>query len=157
DGVLTEQSWERFEQVFRPKAAGAWHVHQQTRHLPLDFFVLYSSVASVLGSAGQGSYALANAFLDGLAEHRRAQGLVATGVKWGRWAGAGMAADAAVQARLEQQGLIPLKADRAHGALTRLLAAGVSGTVLDADWQQMSRRLGDNRPSLLGQLLTPAP
>ena len=53
DGVLTEQRWERFENVLKPKAMGAWVLHQLSKDLPLDFFVLYSSVASVLGSAGQ--------------------------------------------------------------------------------------------------------
>jgi candicidin polyketide synthase FscE len=157
DGVLSELNWERFERVFRPKALGAWHLYQTTRRLPLDFYVLYSSMASVLGSAGQGNYALANAFLDGLAEHRKAQGLVATSAQWGPWLGAGMAADTVVQGRLEQQGLVFLKADRALGSLAQLLATGISGAVLDADWQQMSRHLGNIRPPMLGLLLTPAP
>src|SRR5439155_24505930 len=67
DGVLVNQTWERFAEVLAPKARGAWNLHLQTRDLPLEFFVLFSSSAALLGSPGQGNYAAANAFLDGLA------------------------------------------------------------------------------------------
>src|SRR5262249_32324326 len=93
DGVLLKQSWGRFERVLAPKLLGAWNLHTQTRGLPLDFFVLFSSLASVLGSPGQGNYAAGNAFLDALAHHRQSQGLPALSVNWALWAEAGMAAD----------------------------------------------------------------
>jgi myxalamid-type polyketide synthase MxaB len=108
DGVLAEQNWDRFERVLRPKALGAWHLHWATAGLPLDFFVLYSSVAGVLGSAGQGGYAAANAFLDGLAQHRRAHGLPATSINWGPWAGEGMADDARLRLRWQAAGIRPI-------------------------------------------------
>jgi hypothetical protein len=99
---------------------------------------------------------VANAFVDGLAQQRQAQGLAATSVNWGPWGEGGLAGEALIQARLARRGLMALKSDRAHRALEQLLAAGVSGVVLDADWQRMSKYLGDLRPPLLSTLLAPS-
>jgi NADPH:quinone reductase-like Zn-dependent oxidoreductase/acyl carrier protein len=92
DGVLLQQQWPQFDRVLAPKLAGAWNLHLATRARDLDFFVLFSSVAAVLGSAGQGNYAAGNAFLDLLAAERRRQGLPGLSLNWGPWQGAGMAA-----------------------------------------------------------------
>ena len=92
DGLLLQLNRARFQAVLRPKLHGAWNLHTQTRDIPLDFFVLFSSVAAMLGSPGQGNYCAANAFLDTLAHHRRAQGLPALSINWGPWAEVGMAA-----------------------------------------------------------------
>src|SRR5262249_7392640 len=100
DGVITEQRWDRFESVLKPKLGSAWHLHQATRLRQLDFLVLYSSIAAVVGSAGQSNYATANASLIGLAQHRRALGLPATSIAWGPWADIGMAARSADRALL---------------------------------------------------------
>jgi epothilone polyketide synthase D len=85
DGVIGEQTAERFSAVLAPKIAGAWNLHELTRSLDLDAFVLFSSSAGWLGSAGQSSYSAANTFLDALAAYRRAQGLPATAIAWGAW------------------------------------------------------------------------
>jgi acyl transferase domain-containing protein len=92
DGVLREQSRERFDRVMASKAVGAWNLHELTLDLPLDLFVLFSSAAALLGSPGQGNYAAANSFLDALAHHRRWQKRPALSVNWGSWAEVGMAA-----------------------------------------------------------------
>ena len=85
DGVLMKQDMERFHRVISPKADGAWNLHEATLGLNLDFFVCFSSVASVLGSAGQSNYAAANAFLNGFMYERRRQGLHGLSVNWGPW------------------------------------------------------------------------
>ena len=85
DGVLMKQDMERFRKVISPKADGAWNLHEATLDMNLDFFVCFSSVASVLGSAGQSNYAAANAFLSGFMYERRRQGLHGLSVNWGPW------------------------------------------------------------------------
>ncbi|QRR36013.1 SDR family NAD(P)-dependent oxidoreductase [Hydrogenophaga sp. YM1] len=105
DGALQQQTWERFARPLGPKVEGAWALHALTRERPLDFFVLYSSVAGLLGSSGQGNHAAANAFLDALALHRRAQGLPGLSIAWGAWSEVGAAADRAVDQRVGARGI----------------------------------------------------
>jgi acyl carrier protein len=137
DGVLLQQEWLRFRRVFDAKIAGAWNLHLASQTLDLDFFVLYSSLASLLGSAGQGNYAAANAFLDALARERRRQGLVATSVNWGAWGGTGMAAslDDVSRHRLQEIGIETMEPDAALAGLERALAtARPQVGVISIDW-----------------------
>ncbi|GAA3368398.1 hypothetical protein GCM10020367_06570 [Streptomyces sannanensis] len=107
DGALTALTPERLDTVYLPKVDGLWHLHQLTQDMELDFFMMFSSIASVMGAPGQGNYAAANAFLDALAHLRRAKGLPATSVAFGPWEGDGMAAGLSEfdRARFAQLGL----------------------------------------------------
>ena len=91
DMLIPQITAERFNTVLRPKVLGGWVLHRLTRNRELDYFVLFSSIASSFGAAGQGSYAVANAFLDALAHWRRANALPAVSINWGPWSGGGMA------------------------------------------------------------------
>jgi acyl transferase domain-containing protein/acyl carrier protein len=145
DGVLAEQTWPRFANVLVPKLAGAWNLHRLTEGLPLDFFVMFSSMASLLGGPGQGSYAAANAFLDALAHHRRARGLPALSINWGPWAGIGMAAgaDERDHRRWREGGLGLIQPREAMAMLEPLLKnqpAVAQLAVLPIDWATLLRR-----------------
>jgi short-subunit dehydrogenase len=126
DGVFAAQTGERLAGVFAPKLLGAWHLHELTRAADLAAFVLFSSLAGVLGAAGQSNYAAANTFLDALAQQRRAQGLAGTSLAWGAWSDASAMTSHLTQAdreRIARAGVLPLTA--AEGMV--LLDAALAG------------------------------
>ncbi|MFJ8650692.1 type I polyketide synthase, partial [Streptomyces sp. NPDC093546] len=148
DGVLDALTPERLAAVLDAKARSADLLDELTGEL--TDFVVFSSLAGVIGSAGQGPYAAANAHLDALVERRRSRGLPGTALAWGAWAGAGMAADPAAAARLARGGLPAMPEDRALGALATALAEG-DGTlvVADIDWERFAPGFTAVRPSRL--------
>ena len=145
DGVLTQQTWERFRRVMSPKVAGSWNLHLLTCSQPLDFFICFSSAAAVLAAAGQGNYVAANAFMDGLARLRSAQGLPALSIGWGPWAGIGMASRLAERyPRSGIDALSPALALEAFGALIE--SDAVQATVLSVNWSELASQFGAAAP-----------
>lgn len=156
DGMLMQQSAERFRAVASPKVDGAWHLHTQTLDHKLDFFVLFSSVASVIGSPGQSNYASANAFMDGLAHYRKHLGLPATAINWGPWADVGMAASDVVLRRLMHDGWQPMTAGQGCEFLAHLITSGelAQAAVIPVEWGTFVQRIpGASDWSTLQQLI----
>uniref|UniRef100_UPI001358604E SDR family NAD(P)-dependent oxidoreductase n=1 Tax=Geminicoccus flavidas TaxID=2506407 RepID=UPI001358604E len=147
DAVLEGQRGERIERVLAPKVTGADLLDRLSRNLPLDHFVLFSSSAAMLGSAGQANHAAANAFLDALAERRRAEGLPGLSVAWGAWGEVGAAAR--VGEEVARRGLRPMPPGAAARALRRAMAGSdpVLG-VMDVDWPVFCARFGGQPPPL---------
>ncbi|MFQ6029217.1 MAG: SDR family NAD(P)-dependent oxidoreductase, partial [Dehalococcoidia bacterium] len=138
DNSLLKLNSNLLKKVMAPKMNGAWHLHTLTLSAPLDFFVLFSSGASMVGFPGQGNYAAANAFLDALAHYRRAQGRPALTINWGRLAEVGyVARHNEVGERLERLGLKKFTPKQAVTILGRLLQQNpVQVGVVRTDWQQ---------------------
>mgnify|MGYP001792724329 CR=1 FL=1 len=129
DGVLQQLTWQRLESVLAPKAYGAWHLHQLTQDQPLEFFVLFSSAAALLGSPGQGSHVAANAFLDALAHHRQALGLPSLSINWGAWSGVGAAAQRQVDQQIQTKGIAAIAPDQGIQIFSQLLAQSIDAQV----------------------------
>ncbi|KZS60578.1 type I polyketide synthase [Mycobacterium ostraviense] len=116
DAVISSLTPERVDAVLRAKVDAAWNLHELTRDLDVAAFVMFSSMAGLVGSSGQANYAAANTFLDGLAAHRRAHGLPAMSLGWGLWDQASDMTgglDAADRARLGREGVLALSSDEA--------------------------------------------
>lgn len=134
--TLPELEAETFAAVLRPKLLGGWVLHRLTQALPLDFFVLFSSIAAVWGSKGQAHYAAANHFLDALASYRQTLGLPATSINWGPWAEGGMASPEA-QDWLTHLGVQLLPPTLGLTALGHLLTGATpQTTVASVNWTQ---------------------
>ncbi|WP_410586441.1 SDR family NAD(P)-dependent oxidoreductase [Amycolatopsis sp. lyj-23] len=158
DGVLTTLTPDRLAAVLRPKADAAWHLHEATRNLDLAAFVLFSSAASVFGSAGQGAYAAGNAFLDALAEHRRAQGLPAHSLGWGAWApqtGMTAALTDADRERMARLGLPPLTVEQGTALFDAALAVDAAAVLPVRLDLPVIRARGDIPPLLRGLIRAP--
>jgi acyl transferase domain-containing protein len=137
DGILVQQTPDRFRRVMAPKVDGAWNLHRASVGLPLDFFLLFSSAASIFGSAGQSNYAAANQFLDALAHFRRARGLPATSINWGPWSDVGLAARPDRGGRLSASGMDSITPSRGMKALERILLDDVAQvSVIRVDWRK---------------------
>jgi len=122
DCLVAQLDWSRLARVMAPKVAGAWNLHTRTRDRSLDFFVLFSSTTSVLGNAGQANYAAANAFMDALAQHRRAAGLPAL-INWGGWAAGGMASRQGtdLERRMRSRGIELIEPEQGAALFAQLL------------------------------------
>ena len=149
DGILEQMRWRQFTTATAPKIKGAWLLHRYTEHLPLELFVVQSSLLSLTGSAGQANYTAANAFLDALVALRRRAGLPALAVNWGPWGEAGMAAARGARgaALWKARGVRLLAPARGLPAFARLVTGRQAHAVVaDIDW-----------PAFVQQLARPAP
>jgi acyl transferase domain-containing protein/SAM-dependent methyltransferase/acyl carrier protein len=160
DAALAQQDAGRFARVLAPKVAGAALLDRLTRVDALETFVLYSSVAGVLGSAGQANHSAASAYLDALAHRRRAQGLPGLAIDWGAWRDIGAAAGPGIAERLEAQGLATMSPAQGLAAMGRLLRADptrspAQAAVLSIDWPKyVARAVPHGRSALLDDLVS---
>lgn len=137
DGILTQQTWERFNKVMAPKIDGSWYLHSLSQRQPLDLFILFSSAVSMLGSAGQANHVAACSFEDALAHYRRALGLAALSINWGPWAEIGAATRNIVSGRLSIKGFRSLDPQEGLRMLEQLLLEDrVQTGVMSVDWNQ---------------------
>jgi acyl transferase domain-containing protein/acyl carrier protein len=138
DALLLNLDRERMHRVLAPKVQGSWNLHRQTLGHSLDFFVLFSSLSSVFGHAGQGNYAAANLFLDALAWHRRAQGLPALTINWGYLGEVGYLAERPqLGERLERQGVLSFTVRQALTLLERTMQRqAIQVSVMRVDWSR---------------------
>uniref|UniRef100_UPI0012FBA60D polyketide synthase n=1 Tax=Nocardia asiatica TaxID=209252 RepID=UPI0012FBA60D len=160
DAILLHQNRQRIEAVLAGKVGGAWLLHELTRELPLEFFVLFSSLAATIGYPGQASYAAANGALCDLARHRHDQGLPALAVSWGSWAGQGMTGrlDAHLRDRIQAEGEHLIDPAAAAAALTALPWAGPHVAIAAVDWDRFAATRTYPTPVLaaLTHIATPA-
>ncbi len=156
DAALTNQTWESFEQVLRPKIMGAWHLHRATVDLDLDLFILFSSRVGVMGNPGQANHAAANAFLDQLAGHRRAMGLPGQAIAWGAWSEIGEAAEQRerIERRRAALGGRWFTPEQGIKALEKLVRQDVTtSVVMSMDWSVFEEAVQD-RPPFLEDMLS---
>lgn len=155
DSILLQMNQSSFLNVIPPKIDGGWNLHLLTQDDPLDYFVLFSSAASLIGSPGQGNYAAANAFLDALAHRRQLQGRPALTINWGRWGEVGQALKDGRGAQLDARGFASIKPQEGLAVLGKLLQhdlpqIGVISFDL-ARWSQFYPKL--TQSSLFARLL----
>ena len=155
DAALGNQTWNSFEKVLWPKIIGAWRLHQATANLDLDFFVLFSSAAGILGNPGQANHAAANAFLDQLAAHRRALGLPGQSIAWGAWSEIGEAEEQRerIAGSLAARGSTWMSPEQGLKAFELLVRRDPATSVAWAvDWSIFPAAIG-NPPPLVNELL----
>jgi NAD(P)-dependent dehydrogenase (short-subunit alcohol dehydrogenase family)/acyl carrier protein len=156
-GLVEQAEKEDWNSVLRAKVRGGWLLH--TLLDDLDFFVLFSSISAVIGPTGQGSYAMANSFLDSLAQFRRSKGLPALSINWGPWEGVGMTADSRVQITLsawENQGIAAITADQGMAVLGHLLPTQEAAQIMafPVNWEKLRQsHLSANLRNLLSNQL----
>lgn len=137
DAIIDRLDEARLRTVLAPKVAGSWNLYEATRDADLEFFVMFSSAASVLGSPGAANYSAANAFCDALAWYCRADGRPALSINWGPWADLGFYTRSELHGHFTAYGVTAMSATDSLRALATLLARPATQVaVLDIDWSQ---------------------
>ncbi|MEA5529167.1 type I polyketide synthase [Dolichospermum sp. UHCC 0684] len=153
DGLLTNQNWEKYQNVMRPKVEGTLLLDRYTRNLSLDFFIAFSSAAVILGSPGQSSYAAANAFMDALIQQRQSLGLPGISIKWGAWD----TGNKIEKQRFANWGIHSMPSDTAIKYLSDLILSDVDqGIILDIDWSTFNQAFNINQPFFAEVITTKA-
>jgi len=146
DGVLQNQNIERFQQIMAPKVFGTWNLHTLTRDLSLDFFVCFSSIASIVGSPGIGTYGAANIFMDALIHFRRSLGLPGLSINWGLWADSRMGT--VFESHHTESGVNRIEPEEGLSLLGRLM--GQTNTIqvgiFPMTWPQFFKKLPEVSP-----------
>lgn len=151
DSLMQQIDSGMLHRVFSAKVDGSWYLHQLTQSLNLDFFVMYSSIATLLPAAGQGIYSAANAFMDDLASYRERLGLPGLSIQWGPWASRGMATTEVVQQRLQRSALKGFSDSQGRLVLQQLLGMTVGQIMaVDISWQDTPTHYAN---SLLSELM----
>ncbi|MEL6496699.1 MAG: SDR family oxidoreductase, partial [Cyanobacteria bacterium J06623_7] len=139
DGMLVNMNAERMKTVMNPKVLGAWNLHQLTKNIKLDFFILFSSAASLFGSPGQTNHVVANTFLDTLAHYRKTQGLPALSLNWGVWSDIGAAAKRQVDRDLNLKGISAISPQAGLEILAKLInQSNPQIGVVPIDWSRFT-------------------
>ncbi|MEL7038651.1 MAG: type I polyketide synthase, partial [Cyanobacteria bacterium J06592_8] len=137
DGVLMQLNSEKFERVMNPKMQGAWNLHQLTKNLSLEFFILFSSAASLLGSPGQANHVAANTFLDTLAHYRQMLGLPGLSINWGAWSEVGAAAQRQVGQQMSLKGVGMISPQQGLQIFEQLITDSTAQVgVVPIDWSR---------------------
>ncbi|KAA8785738.1 acyl transferase domain-containing protein/acyl carrier protein [Paenibacillus sp. 4624] len=155
--LLYQMKQHDFINVLRPKVLGGWNLHEQFKDDPLDFFILFSSVASIVVMSGQANYSAGNSFLDALAHYRRARGMHGLSINWGPWLESGMATQLDLLNFFDTRGLFAMTNSQGLEALNHILCqTRAQFTVLGADWPRVADKnypLG-NVPPLIASLVS---
>jgi polyketide synthase 12/myxalamid-type polyketide synthase MxaB len=158
DAVLAEQNWATCAEALRAKAEGAWNLHLATREMKPEFFVMFSSWASLAGSRGQANYCAANAFLDALARTRVSEGLQALSVNWGAWGETGMATSETIQRHLARSGMEIMRPEHGFLALEAALYTREPRlAIAPIDWPKYLSQLSESQHSFYADLIRESP
>ncbi|WP_028545526.1 type I polyketide synthase [Paenibacillus taiwanensis] len=144
DKMIKDQSWSSFENVFKTKVGGSYYLHEALKDEPLDFFVMMSSISSVVGNMGQANYAAANYFMNVLADYRRSLALPAMSICWGPWEEAGMAtSNNDILRNIGNKGIYGMSKELGTKMIDRVFQKDVASiVVVDANWELFSQRTG---------------
>ncbi|MCC5602086.1 type I polyketide synthase [Nostoc favosum] len=138
DGVLQQLNSERLQSVMSVKVAGAWNLHLLTQNILLDYFIMFSSAASLLGSPGQANHVAANTFLDTLAQYRHSQGLPALSINWGVWLDIGAAAKRQIATKMSLRGISAIAPNQGIDILEFLLTQSSTQVgVVPVNWSEL--------------------
>ena len=154
DGILMQMDWAKFDHAAAPKISGGWLLHDLTRELDLDCFVVFSSVLSLFGSAGQANYAAANAFLDALVARRRSEGLPALALNWGPWDDSGLATASGEKGRAiwRARGTEYISGEIGRQALDLLVGTSVAAAAITITQWSIFLQQFNRAPRLYGEL-----